>query len=134
MSKQLDDLKDMVREEVNDAILNYIEENPDTDKDDIMDRIDYSGTITEIVDGGVPIYNHDIMEVAQDSEIWTHENDLPPAFDGTPTPINVLATSIYEVLQETAWEQVREFVDELESDGCFESKSKAKRCVKSRRK
>jgi hypothetical protein len=118
--QELFDLKEMVRDEVKTAIDEFIEENPDYDKDDIRNSIDDNGRITEMVDSSVPIYNYDIMKLGTLTEVWAHENELGPAFDGTPTPVNTLATAIYEILQETAWEYVDEYLDELENDGKFD--------------
>ncbi|KKM03825.1 hypothetical protein LCGC14_1770480 [marine sediment metagenome] len=62
--------------------------------------------ITEMVDGWVPIYNGQILEVAADSmDMAILEPELGPAFDGTPTPINIIAANIYETLQVAAFDE-----------------------------
>ena len=104
--EMLEDCKDSVRTEVREAIDNYIEENPDEDVDQIRDRIDDSGGITEIYDGCTPIYNYDIMKIGSLPEVFGHENELGPAFDGTLTPVNISAGAIDEILSEVAWEEV----------------------------
>lgn len=117
--QELWDLKKMVKEEVREAIDNYIEENPDMDRDTVEGNINDNGTIDEITDSSVPVYTSDIMELGSLGEVYGHENELPPAFDGTPTPSNIVATSIYEILNEEAWEEVHDYLDKLEEDGRF---------------
>ncbi len=127
----LRELKEEVRESVREAIREYIEENPDIDNGrEIIQNINDDGRIHEIVDGAVPIYSQEILDVGRDSEIYGHANELPPAFDGEPTPINIIATSIYEVLDETAWEEINDVVKELENDDCFDDEETLKKCVK----
>ena len=125
----IDDLKKDIRDSVRDEVKSFLEDNLDCDADCVQDKIDYSGAITELVDGSVPTYSAEIMEVAGDSEVYQHENELGPAFDGSPTPINILATSIYEILQEEAWSEIRDVLKELENDGCFDDKKTMKKCL-----
>ena len=118
--QELEELKEMVQDEVKTKIDEFIEENPDYDKEQIRDKIDDNGTITEMVDSSVPIYNSTIMELGSLSEVYQHENELGPAFDGTPTPVNILATAIYEILMETAWDFLDEYLNDLDNDGKFD--------------
>jgi hypothetical protein len=120
--KLLKECKDSVKEQVREAIDDYIRENPDDDREDIEQNIDYSGTITEIYDGAVPVYYSEIMEIGNVPEVYNHENELGPAFDGTPTPMNILAGAIYEILYEVAWEEISDYLDELEEAGKFDEK------------
>ena len=65
--------------------------------------------IHEIADSNVPIYNSDILEVAADNlYMATNEPELGPAFDGSPTPVNIIAANIYEAITERLYEVARE--------------------------
>jgi len=64
--------------------------------------------IHEIADGSVPVYNHDILALAADDcGLATTEPELGPAFDGTPTPINIIAANIFEAIYDNLWEEWR---------------------------
>lgn len=54
---------DSAIEDVKQALLDYLKENPDTDSLPCLNNdLDYSGTIHEIVDGSVPIYTKEIED------------------------------------------------------------------------
>ena len=111
--EELNDLKDSVKSEVREAIDNYITDNPEYSKEDIQNTIDDNGRITEIYDGCVPVYNGDIMLIGSLPEVYNHESELGPAFGGTPTPINIIAGNIYEILSQIAWEEIEDYLNEL---------------------
>ena len=51
----------------------------------------------EIADGAVPVYYDRIAEVgASDLDLIRDEPEIGPAFDGSPTPVNIIAANIYE--------------------------------------
>jgi hypothetical protein len=61
--------------------------------------------ISEIADSSVPIYNYDIIQLAAENlELATDEPDIGPAFDGSPTPVNIIAANIYEYLESELWD------------------------------
>ncbi|ATX80152.1 hypothetical protein Ga0123461_1739 [Mariprofundus aestuarium] len=71
--------------------------------------------VSEIADSSVPIYTYELALVAQSSmDVMLHENELPPAFDGTPTITNQIATAIYEIVQEELYERLYELQQEHE--------------------
>lgn len=71
--------------------------------------------VAEIVDSHVPIYNSDLLDVAAGaSDMALLEPELGPAFDGSPTPINIIAANIYEALSNAAHDELREMQDEAE--------------------
>jgi len=71
--------------------------------------------LAEIADSSVPIYHYQLAEVAQSSmDVLLHENELGPAFDGTPTVVNLIATAIYEIVQEALYEKLYELQQEYE--------------------
>jgi len=72
--------------------------------------------VHEIADGSVPVYTYELAKVAQASmDVMLHENELPPAFDGSPTVTNQIATAIYEIVQEELYERLYEFQQEHEA-------------------
>lgn len=77
----------------------------------------FSDAVHEIVDGIVPVYNAALLEVAADSPtVALTEPEIGPAFDGSPTPINIIAANIYEALTEAAYAEWRTIADEDEGD------------------
>lgn len=77
-------------------------------------------TLTEMVDSSVPIYTADLLDVARsDLAIASAEPELGPAFDGSPTPANIIAANIYEHLSAVAssyWAEICEDDDEDDED------------------
>jgi len=73
--------------------------------------------VSEIADSSVPVYTYELAQVAQSSmDVMLHENELPPAFDGTPTITNQIATAIYEIVQEKIFERLQELQNDYEAD------------------
>ena len=71
--------------------------------------------IHEIADSCVPIYNADLLQIAcDDFEIATAEPESGPAFDGTPTPLNIIAANVYEAIEAHLWEKWNTFKAETE--------------------
>lgn len=61
--------------------------------------------IHEVADGAVPVYTGDLMELAaQDIALATDEPEIGPAFDGSPTPVNIVAANVYERITAALWE------------------------------
>ena len=87
---------------------------------DYHDGFEPHDIIYEVADSNVPIYNHDILQAAADDiSLGTDEPELGPAFDGSPTPVNIIAANIYERIQQ----EMFEYWDELETqfvDWCDE--------------
>jgi len=100
MSTLQGDIEDCIRE-----LRERIEENPDE-----REPHDW---IHEIADSNVPIYYSDILQYAADDiDLATAEPEIGPAFDGSPTPINVIAANIFDRLEEALWEEWRRFEDQ----------------------
>jgi len=69
------------------------------------DIIDESDIIHEIADSSVPVYNNDLISLAyHDMSLAVDEPELGPAFDGTPTPINIIAANVYEAITAALYE------------------------------
>lgn len=66
-------------------------------------------TIHELADGLVPVYTSDLMQLAANNlSLATDVPELGPAFDGSPTPVNIIAANVYEWLTAQLWEYARE--------------------------
>lgn len=76
--------------------------------------------IVDMVDEWVPIYTSELLEVAaSDPELAVVEPELGPAFDGTPTPVNIIAANIYERLMGVGfsfWYDLQRELEEEEVD------------------
>ena len=112
--QEFEDMKEQVREDARGIVDEYIKQHKVKDRDEIYGAIDDDGSVTEMVDSSVPIYNAELMELASITEVYHHDNELPPAFDGENTPINTVATAIYEILMAEAWKEIDSYLVELE--------------------
>ena len=93
-------------------------------EDDFMDRWEnyrdefYQGephdVIHEIADSSVPVYTGELMELAaQDNNLATDAPEIGPAFDGSLTPVNIIAANVYEAITAHLWDVWRDLgVDE----------------------
>jgi len=74
--------------------------------------------IHEIADTSVPIYSGDLLRLAAENlQLATEEPECGPAFDGSPTPINVIAANLYEHIEQalwSAWQQMEDDDDDEE--------------------
>lgn len=85
----------------------YARENLDEAREYGISEI--SDTVHEIADGLVPVYTSDLMSLAAEHlNFAVDEPELGPAFDGTPTPANIVAANIYEWLTAELWEYASE--------------------------
>jgi hypothetical protein len=83
MSKITIEIEDTLQDRVDSAILDvrdeldrYLDENEPDKVPDLGNDLDYSGTIHEIVDGSVPIYDKEIDDI-----FYLHGRDVEAAFD-----------------------------------------------------
>ena len=71
---------------------------------------DYDGTLHEIADNAVPVYHADLLDIAaNNNDVALREPELGPAYDGTPTPVNIIAANIYELVSEALnnrWQEI----------------------------
>ena len=72
----------------------------------------YDGTLHEFADGAVPVYNGDLLDLAAgNNDLALTAPEIGPAFDGTPTPINIIAANVYEAVEAglyQAWQEIEE--------------------------
>ncbi|HOF89042.1 MAG TPA: hypothetical protein PLZ36_13210 [Armatimonadota bacterium] len=86
------------------------EDNPDEEPHDI---------IAEIADTSTPVYSGDLLRLAAENlQLATNEPELEPAFDGSPTPVNVIAANVFEAIEQALWDawQTMEDEDDEEED------------------
>lgn len=68
--------------------------------------------IFEAADSGVPVYTYDLIALAHDDlSLATNTPELGPAFDGSPTPENIIAANVFERLESELWDYWREIED-----------------------
>ena len=77
--------------------------------------------IWEIADSNTPISIWDILQYAANNiALAVDEPEIGPAFDGSPTPVNIIAANIYEAIEADLWEywqeELEEKVTELENE------------------
>ena len=73
--------------------------------------------ISEIADSSVPVYSHHLLRLAADNlHLAVDEPELGPAngsnFDGTPSPVNVIAANVFEHIERALWAAWQEMQDE----------------------
>ena len=91
---------------LNEIIRDACEELHEYDPNEITEPSD---VIHEIADGSVPVYTSDLLELAsQDNNLATDVPELGPAFDGEPTPVNIIAANVFEAIEQGLWEEWRE--------------------------
>lgn len=62
--------------------------------------------IFSIADSTTPIYTGDIMRLATgNNDLATTEPELGLAFDGSPTPVNIIAANIFEAIESALWDE-----------------------------
>lgn len=65
--------------------------------------------IHEIADGSVPVYTSELLALAcEDNGLGTEEPEIGPAFDGSPTPTNIIAANVYERITADLFEHFEE--------------------------
>ena len=104
MSRELREIITDAREELRERV-----KNEQVDLDEPHD------VIHEIADGSVPVYHHDLLKIAsENNDMATNEPEIGPAFDGSPTPVNIIAANVFEAIYAGLWEEVREIQEERE--------------------
>lgn len=113
MTTTLDELKTDACGELDEHI-----ERQDWSRDETESFLDQPhDTIHEIADSGIPIYNATLLELAaNDNELALSEPELGPAFDGTATPINIIAANVFEAIEAALWDRVRELQQNLKEE------------------
>lgn len=96
------------------ALLNDARESLKNDYD-LLDQNYPEDCISEVADGFTPVYNYDLLQYAANNmQLALDEPDIGPAFDGSPTPINIIAANIYEAIYNYLHEELDDIRTELE--------------------
>ena len=75
-------------------------------KDQAQHEWDIADLIHEIADWWVPVYTHTLLDIARsDIGLAFYEPELWPGFNGTNTPVNLIAANIYEAIIDALWKQ-----------------------------
>lgn len=78
---------------------------------------DENDLILEIADSSVPVYNYDILSLALDDlDLALSEPDIGPAFDGTPTPVNIIAANVFEAIESALYKALPGIQEEIEEE------------------
>ena len=110
----IEDLKDRIQDEFLSMPFEDVNKMYKEWNDDLPDWL--HDIIFDVSDSNVPFYTSDLLDVASnDNWVATNDPSLGPAFDGSPTPTNIIAANIFEGIEERLWEFVNdEFIQILE--------------------
>lgn len=96
--------------------LNMVEEATEEAGKDQPDQELYD-LAHEVADSCVPVYDSEIMRLASENiDLATSEPELGPAFDGSLTPVNIVAANIYDAFYSWAIEVIQRVRDEIEEE------------------
>jgi hypothetical protein len=120
----LEERVDSAIEDVKQALLDYLEQNPDTYKvPDLGNDLDYSGAIHEIVDGAVPIYTKEIEDTW-----YLYGNELEESYEnagvGDNPRENYGMAAIYYYISDKVYEWYRDNAEDIFNE--WEEKQTAK--------
>ena len=94
-----------LKQQARESLVEYLEYSPAAEPYD---------AIAEVADGSVPGYTTDLMECAADNiGLAVNEPELGPAFDGSPTPVNIVAANIYEEISNYLHDELDNILEEL---------------------
>lgn len=106
----------MARRRIENDLADVRQEVTDRWNDGGYDDPHFTDTCHEIADNNVPIYHADLLEAAaEDYDLATDTPECGPAFDGEPTPVNIIAANYYERLINEAHETAR-LLEDAEDD------------------
>jgi len=87
----------------------WAEDNPDCDEP--------HDVIHEFADSGTPCMNATLLQLAADNyDLALAEPEVGPAFDGKPTPVNIIAANVYEAIEAGLWEEWERIKQEREEE------------------
>ena len=106
-----------LKQEARESLLESLQWNIDSEKCESFHELEHSIEISDLIfetaDSSVPIYTYDLLNCASDDlYLATEEPELGPAYDGSPTVVNIITANIFEALESDLWDYWRE----LESD------------------
>ena len=84
---------------------------------DLLNASDPYDYIHEVADGFVPVYYSDLIEYGyRNRDLMFDVPELGPAFDGEPTPINIIAANIYEAVSNYLHQELDGILEELKEE------------------
>ena len=84
---------------------------------DLLDSDEPYDYIAECADGFVPVYTSELIEYGyHNRDLMFDEPELGPAFDGSPTPTNIIAANIYEAVSNYLHQELDDIIAELEEE------------------
>lgn len=86
------------------SLIETLEDN----KEEILDDKHPEDRLSEYVDGEIPVYNSEILELAMDNLWFAVEEPEILGFDGKNTAINAIVGNVYQHLLEVANEWLKE--------------------------
>jgi len=73
--------------------------------------------IFELADAHTPIYYSELLRLAaENNSLALDVPECGPAFDGKPTPINIIAGNCFEAIEAGLWQAWQELIDEEDDD------------------
>ncbi len=97
-----------------DEAIDYFDEQ---ERADFFEQDEPHDLIFERADSMVPIYTADLMQLAADNVyLAVEEPELGPAFDGSPTPVNIVAANVFTAIEEAMFEQYRTRRDDWQQE------------------
>jgi len=82
-------------------------------REDHPDDDEPHDAIFEIADSSVPIYTGDLLRLAAENiNLAVDTPECGPAFDGEPTPVNIIAANCFEAIEQALWEEWQAILDE----------------------
>ena len=83
----------------------------------LLDEQYPSDIVSEIADSFVPVYTFNLIEYGyHNRDLMFDEPELGPAFDGSPTPTNIIAANIYEAVYNHLYQELDSVLTELEEE------------------
>ena len=93
---------------------------------DLLDAQYPIDLIHEVADGSVPVYTHDLLQYgANNFDLMVEVPELGPAFDGSPTPANIIAANIYEAVSNHLHQELDDILQELGEEAVINEEAEA---------
>ena len=84
---------------------------------DLLDAQYPTDLIHEVADGSVPVYYSELIEYGYCNRDLMHDvPELGPAFDGEPTPMNIIAANVYEAVSNHLHQELDDILEELREE------------------
>lgn|SRR5512139_1281099 len=102
-----------LQEDAKESLIDNLQYTVDCHKiesfEDLESEIDIHDEIFEVADSMVPVYYSELLDLAADNNnLATDEPELGPAsgsnFDGSNSPVNIIAANIFEALESYLWD------------------------------